>query len=72
MEVISQFHAPPLYPRRNSFRYYRIGDLVGLRAGLDVVEKRKILCIFEESNSDSSTIHPVGRAIPTLIFMDRN
>jgi hypothetical protein len=40
---------------------YWIGRWEGLRAGLDVKEKRKISCSYQESNLDSSVVQPVDR-----------
>jgi hypothetical protein len=37
-----------------------IGGLVGLRTGLDFVEKREVSCPYREPNLDSSVVQPVA------------
>jgi hypothetical protein len=33
---------------------------VGLRAGLDAVEKRNVFCLCQESNPSPSAFHPIA------------
>jgi hypothetical protein len=40
-------------------RYETVG-CVGLRASLDAVERRKILCLCQESKPDSLVIQPIA------------
>jgi hypothetical protein len=49
MELSDEFHAPATYPRGKQ-PPVPIGGWVDPRAGLGVVEKRKISCCYRESN----------------------
>jgi len=50
MEVSGQFHAPDASPPVKDPRYHWFGVLVGFRAALDAVAKRKLPCLCWESN----------------------
>jgi hypothetical protein len=59
--VSGQLHAPAaLPPGKEPPSTHGIGDWVGPRAGLDDVEKEKILDPYQESNSDPSAVQPVA------------
>jgi hypothetical protein len=45
-----------LYPWVKNLQYALIGGLVGCRAILDILEKRKIVCFYQESNPRSSSL----------------
>jgi hypothetical protein len=57
------FTARPLYPRGKNPLTHWIGGWVGLRAGLDDLEKRKFLP-HRDSNSDPSVAQPVASRYP--------
>jgi hypothetical protein len=65
MEVSDQLHARPHYSRERVPSSHWIGGWVGLRAGLDDVEKRKFLHL------SGLEIRPLGcqvrNALPTLV-----
>jgi hypothetical protein len=46
-------------PRLLHLRYVLVRRLSGLRAGLEVVEKRRNYCPCWESNLDSTVVQPV-------------
>jgi hypothetical protein len=62
MELRGQIHAPGHFTAGNILWYplhvYEAGW--GLGAGLDVLEKREISCLYQESNPDSSVVQPVA------------
>jgi len=60
MEVIGQPHAPAaLPPKERAPGTHWIGGWVGLRAGVDVVVKRKIPALRNESAGEAfNCIHP--------------
>jgi hypothetical protein len=39
---------------------HRTGGWLGLTAGLDAIEKRKMPCLYQESNPSSSAVHPLA------------
>jgi hypothetical protein len=51
---------PPLYPRGESPGAYCIGGWIGLRTGLDIMEKIKVSCFYQESNPDSLVMQPLA------------
>jgi hypothetical protein len=56
MEVRGQLHAPAALPRETDRDTHCIRAWVGPRAGLDVMEERKISCPYRDSNPDLSVI----------------
>jgi hypothetical protein len=56
---VASFTRRPLYSRGNRASTHCRGGWVGLRAGLEV-EQRKISCPCRESNPDSSIVEPVA------------
>jgi hypothetical protein len=56
MDVNAQFHASAALPTTKEFRYKLNRDWGDPRFGLDVAEKKKKVCPFGESNSDSSVV----------------
>jgi hypothetical protein len=57
MEVIGHLHAAAAFTlgERATGTHY-IGGWVGPRAGLDVTEKRKISCLYQEWNPELSSL----------------
>jgi hypothetical protein len=56
---MSQLHAPAiLLPVKNHGTHWRIGSRVGLRAGLEFVEKRKFFAPCRDLNLGSSSPKP--------------
>jgi hypothetical protein len=55
MKVSDQSHAPAALPAA-----HWTAGWVGLRACLNAVEKRKIFCLCQELNSDSSVVKPLA------------
>jgi hypothetical protein len=51
MEMSDELHAPASLPPGK-----QMGGWLGLRVGLEVMEKRKIFCFYRESNPDSSFV----------------
>jgi hypothetical protein len=59
MEVSSQLHAPAALPLgKVPIGTYCIGGRVGSRTGPDVIEKRYISRLYQESYPDSSVVQP--------------
>jgi hypothetical protein len=54
MEVSGKLHAPA------ALSTHYIGLLVGPRASLDVMEKRILSCLYQESNPEFSAVQPVA------------
>jgi hypothetical protein len=52
---VASFTPQPLYPQRKTPDTHWIGGSVDLRAGLDMLSKRKIPSLGRESNPD----HPI-------------
>jgi hypothetical protein len=63
MEVGGQHNAPTTLPPREDPDTHGLGDWVGRRAGLDILEKRKFSCLSRDSNPGSSGIV----IIPTML-----
>jgi hypothetical protein len=61
MEMSGQIHTPvALYPREMTPDIHCVEGGVGPRAGLDVMEKRKISHPYRESNPDSSVVQAIA------------
>jgi hypothetical protein len=60
MQVSDQLHVPVALPPGRAPGTHWIGDWVGLKAGLDAVEKRKISCACQESNPNYLAVQPVA------------
>jgi len=55
MEVSSQLHAPPATSPRKDFWVPTEEMWVDQKAGMGILEKRKISCMCQDSNSRSSS-----------------
>jgi hypothetical protein len=77
VELSGQLHAPGCVTPGETFRRnHSTGGCVGPKAGLFVVENRRISCPCRESNSKSSDLQPVVRrctdwAIPAPLLRPR-
>jgi hypothetical protein len=58
MEVSGQIYAPTALTPGKDPGIYWIGDWVGSRTGLDVLEKRRISCPCRDSNPGPSSPYP--------------
>jgi hypothetical protein len=56
MEMSDQLHAPAALPQGRDLGTHWIGGWVGSRAGLDIVVKRKIRSICQDSNPDHPAV----------------
>jgi hypothetical protein len=61
MEVSGQLYASATLPlEKQPPPTHCMGGWVGLRAGLDVVEKIKIFCPYRDSNLNSLVVQPIA------------
>jgi hypothetical protein len=58
--LVVSFISLPLCPRGNIPGTHCIGGCVGIRAGLNVMEKRNISGLYRESNLNSSAIELIS------------
>jgi hypothetical protein len=58
MEVHAQLHALVASPCEKVRSTYHTGGWVSTKANLDILDKRKITCPYQESNPDSFIFQP--------------